>query len=208
MRIDIWSDVVCPFCYIGKRHLEAALAGRPGAERSQIVRHSFELDPQAPAEAGTHADVLAEKYGMTGAQVSAADASLTAQAALSGLDFHLADSRPGNSFDAHRLLHLAADLGLQHALEERLFSAYFTEGVAISDHGQLRRCATEVGLDDGRVAAVLGSDEYAEDVRADESVADDLGVSGVPFFVFDRRVAVSGAQPVEVFQEALARAAG
>ena len=207
MRIDIWSDVVCPFCFIGKRRLEAALAATPAAENADIVWHSFELDRGAPALAGTHTDLLAAKYGMTEAQVQAADSTLTGQAAEAGLEFHLAESKPGNTFDAHRLIHLAAESGLQGTVEERFFRAYFTESVAIGDRSELRRIAVDAGLDADRVEQVLATDEFADAVRADEAAAVQLGVSGVPFFVIDGKFAVSGAQPVAVFVDALARAA-
>lgn len=207
MRIDIWSDVVCPWCYVGKRRFERALAEFPHAADVDVVWHSFELDPTAPRTTDVPpAERLAAKYGLTVEQAQQANANLTATAADEGLEFHLDEARSGNSFDAHRLLHLAAERGLQGQLKERLLRAYFTERVAIGEPAELRRLAVEVGLDDVGVAQVLDSDEYAEDVRADESQARSYNISGVPFFVVDDRYGISGAQPTELFTEALQRA--
>ncbi len=207
MRIDIWSDVVCPWCYIGKRRFERALADFPHAADVDVVWHSFELDPAAaPTTDVPPAERLAAKYGLTVEQAQQANDRLTATAADEGLEFHLDETRSGNSFDAHRLLHLAADRGLQGQLKERLLRAYFTERVAIGEPTELRRLAAEVGLDDAEVTRVLDSDEYGEDVRADEAQAHSYGISGVPFFVVDDRYGISGAQPTELFTEALHRA--
>jgi predicted DsbA family dithiol-disulfide isomerase len=210
VRIDIWSDVVCPWCYIGKRRFERALADFPHAAEVDVVWHSFELDPQAARSTDVPpAERLAAKYGMTVEQAQAANDRLTATAADEGLEFHLDEARSGNSFDAHRLIHLAADRGLQGQLKERLLRAYFTERAAIGDPAELRRLAVEVGLDEAEVGRVLdgGDDgEYAEDVRADEAQAHSYGISGVPFFVIDDRYGISGAQPTEVFTQALTQA--
>jgi predicted DsbA family dithiol-disulfide isomerase len=207
VRIDIWSDVVCPWCYIGKRRFERALAEFPHAAEVDVVWHSFELDPDAPRTTDVPpAERLAAKYGLTVEQAEQANERLTGTAADEGLEFHLADARSGNSFDAHRLLHLAADRGLQGHLKERLLRAYFTERVAIGEPSELRRLAVEVGLEDAEVARVLDSEEYGEDVRADEAQAHSYGISGVPFFVVDDRYGISGAQPSDLFTEALQRA--
>jgi predicted DsbA family dithiol-disulfide isomerase len=207
VRIDIWSDVVCPWCYVGKRRFEKALAEFPQAADVQVVWHSFELDPTAPRTTDVPpAERLAAKYGMTVEQAREANERLTATAAEEGLEFHLDEARSGNSFDAHRLLHLAADRGLQGQLKERLLRAYFTERVAIGEAAELQRLAVEVGLDEAEVARVLGSGAYGEDVRADEAQAHSYGISGVPFFVVDDRYGISGAQPAELFTEALQRA--
>ncbi|MDQ1636045.1 MAG: hypothetical protein QOJ32_2854 [Frankiaceae bacterium] len=207
MRIDIWSDVVCPWCYIGKRRFESALAEFPHAAEVDVVWHSFELDPDAERSTDIPpAERLAAKYGLTVEQAQEANHKLTATAADEGLEFHLDEARSGNSFDAHRLLHLAADSGVQGQLKERLLRAYFTERVAIGDPAELARLAVEVGLDADAVARVLDSDEYAEDVRADEAQAHSYGISGVPFFVVDDKYGISGAQPVDLFSQALHQA--
>jgi predicted DsbA family dithiol-disulfide isomerase len=207
VRIDIWSDVVCPWCYVGKRRFEKALAEFPHAADVEVVWHSFELDPSAPRTTDVPpAERLAAKYGMTVEQAQEANDRLTATAAEEGLEFHLGETRTGNSFDAHRLLHLAADRGLQGQLKERFLRAYFSERVAIGEPAELRRLAVEVGLDEAEVAEVLDGDAYGEDVRADEAQASGYGIGGVPFFVVDDRYGISGAQPTELFAEALQRA--
>jgi predicted DsbA family dithiol-disulfide isomerase len=207
MRIDIWSDVVCPWCYVGKRRFEKALAEFPHAAAVDVVWHSFELDPAAPRSTEIPpAERLAAKYGLTVEQAQHANDRLAATAADEGLEFHLDEARSGNSFDAHRLIHLAAGHGLQGQLKERLLRAYFTERVAIGDPAELRRLAVEVGLPADEVDALLAGDAYGEDVRADEAQAHSYGISGVPFFVVDDRYGISGAQPTELFAQALNQA--
>lgn len=207
MKIDIWSDVVCPFCYIGKRRLEAALAEFPHRDDVEVAWHSFELDPTAEAAAaGSLPDRLARKYGMSREQAVASSENLAANAATVGLDFRWEQARPGNTFDAHRLIHLAGASGLAGAAKERLLRAYFTEGRAIGDRDTLVELATEVGLDPAAVRQVLESEDYAEAVRADEEQARAYGINGVPFFVLDEKYGISGAQPTEVFTQALTQA--
>jgi predicted DsbA family dithiol-disulfide isomerase len=211
LRIDIWSDIACPWCFVGKRRLEAALERLPEHEREQVkvVWRAFELDPQAPRErdrSESYAERLAKKYGSPLTQAQARLASMTQTAKADGLDFDFEHIRPGNTFDAHRLLHLAHERGLQDALKERFLLGYLSEGQAIGDRDVLQRLATEVGLSAAEVRAVLESDRYAEEVRADEQQARELGISGVPFFVFDERLAVSGAQPAELLLKALEQA--
>jgi len=207
MKIDIWSDVVCPFCYIGKRRLEAALAEFPHRDDVEVAWHSFELDPTAEAApAGSLPDRLAKKYGMSREQAVASQENLSANAATVGLDFQWGKAKPGNTFDAHRLIHLAGASGLADAAKERLLRAYFTEGRPIGDRATLVELATEVGLDPAVVRQVLESQDYAEAVRADEEQARAYGINGVPFFVLDGRYGISGAQPTEVFTEALTQA--
>ncbi len=207
MKIDIWSDVVCPFCYIGKRRLEAALAEFPHRDDVEVAWHSFELDPTAEAApAGSLPDRLAKKYGMSREQAVASQENLSANAATVGLDFQWGKAQPGNTFDAHRLIHLAGASGLADAAKERLLRAYFTEGRPIGDRATLVELATEVGLDPTVVRQVLESQDYAEAVRADEEQARAYGINGVPFFVLDGRYGTSGAQPTEVFTEALTQA--
>jgi predicted DsbA family dithiol-disulfide isomerase len=207
MNVEIWSDVVCPWCYIGKRRFERALASFDHPDEVTVTYRSFELDPEAPAErTGTHAEHLARKYGMTTAQAEQANRQMTERAADDGLEFRFDLIRGGNTFDAHRLLHLAEDHGLQPQLKERLLRATFTEGLPIADKPTLVRLATEAGLPAAQVQAVLDGDAYADAVRADEQQAAQYGISGVPFFVADGKYAVSGAQPSEVLLQLLRRA--
>jgi len=208
MRIDVWSDLVCPWCYIGKRRLERALAEFPDGERVEIVHRSFQLNPSAPM--GTTArrrDYLMAKYHWSAAQAEKIDSDMERRAAADGLEYHLsAEGLTGNTFDAHRLVHLARERHRQDATVERLFRAYFTEQRSLFDHASLRMLAIDVGLEPNDVQRVLESDEYADAVAADNNEARALGVTGVPFLVFDQRLGVSGAQGVEVFAEALAHA--
>jgi predicted DsbA family dithiol-disulfide isomerase len=207
MRIDIWSDVACPWCYIGKRRLETALAGFKHRDDVDVWFHSFELDRQAQSTApGEHARLLADKYGMSPQQAEAALERVRATAAADGLDFRFDLVRSANTFDAHRVLQLAADRGVQGEVKERLMRAMFTDGADLGDRPTLARLAAEAGLDHDEVAAVLASDKYGDDVRADEEQAGELGISGVPFFVIDGKFGVSGAQPAELFTDVLERA--
>lgn len=211
MRVDVWSDVACPWCYVGKRRLEAALAGFAERDRVTIVYHSFELDPSAPKtlpEQPTSAQRLATKYGMSESRALSMMESLEATAQQDGLALHLKTVRGGSTFDAHRLLHLALERGpaVQAALKERLLAAYFTENVALGDQGVLAAMAVEVGLDRGEVEATLASDRFAREVRRDEATAQALSITGVPFFVVDGRYGISGAQPAELLASALEKA--
>jgi predicted DsbA family dithiol-disulfide isomerase len=209
MKVEIWSDVVCPWCYIGKRRFEAALARFPQRSAVELVWRSFELDPSAVPSGqvqGTYADRLAAKYGRSLPQAQEMLDTMTATAAGEGLDFRFDLATGGNTFDAHRLLHLALARGVQDALKERLDAATFTQGLSVSDHDALTALAVEVGLDEDEVRAVLASDRYADAVRADEQQAAAYGISGVPFFVVDGRYGVSGAQPAEVLLSALTQA--
>lgn len=207
MRIDIWSDVVCPFCYIGKRHLEQALADFPHRDQFEVVWHSFELDPSVErTPSGTLAAKIAEKYGMSLAESEQMQQGVAERAAAVGLEFNWREAKYGNTFDAHRLLHLAAARGRSEVAHERLLRGYFTEGVQIGDPAELLRLAVEIGLDEAEARQVLESDEYADAVRADQAQARSLGITGVPFFVLDGRLGVSGAQPTELFRQALDRA--
>ncbi len=209
MLVEVFSDVVCPWCAVGKRRFEAALERFEHADEIDVVWRAYELDPSAPVERkGNYADRLARKYGMTREQALAANARLTETAALDGLDFRFDRVRPGNTFDAHRLLCYAKEAGpgLQDALQERLFVAYFTEGATIGEQETLLRLGTEVGLDAAACAEILVGDRYSSDVRSDESEALDLGVTGVPFFVVDGKFGIPGAQDVETFLSVLHRA--
>jgi predicted DsbA family dithiol-disulfide isomerase len=207
MNVEIWSDVVCPWCYIGKRRFERAVASFGHPDEVTVTYRSFELDPDAPAlRAGNHAEHLAGKYGMTIAEAEQAGQQMTQRAAADGLEFRFDLVRGGNTFDAHRLLHLAKDQGLQPRLKERLLRATFTEGLPIADKPTLARLAAEVGLPAEQVQDVLDGDAYADAVRADEQQAARYGITGVPFFVADGKYAVSGAQPPEVLLQLLQRA--
>jgi predicted DsbA family dithiol-disulfide isomerase len=207
MNIEIWSDVVCPWCYIGKRRFERAVASFGHPDEVTVTYRSFELDPNAPAErTGSQAEHLASKYGMTIGEAEQASQQMTQRAAGDGLEFRFDLIRGGNTFDAHRLLHLAKDHGLQPQMKERLMRATFTEGLPIADKPTLVRLATDVGLPAAQVQAVLDGDAYADAVRADEQQAARYGITGVPFFVADGKYAVSGAQPPETLLHLLQRA--
>jgi predicted DsbA family dithiol-disulfide isomerase len=206
MHVEIWSDIVCPWCYVGKRRFEAALAAFEQRDDVRVTWRSFELDPQAPRErAVDSATHLAEKYGMTRQQAHASQQNLADVAAGDGLDMRFDLTRGGNTFDAHRLVHFAESHRLQDAMKERLMRAYFTEGERIGDPDVLDRLGREVGLADVDFREVLGTDRYAAEVREDESTAMSLGISAVPFFVVDRRMGAAGAHPPEALLELLRR---
>jgi predicted DsbA family dithiol-disulfide isomerase len=207
MRVEIWSDVVCPWCYVGKRRFEQALASFPHRDEVEVVWRSFELDSTAPQErTGDYAQMLATKYGVPVERGQEMIDTMTATAAQEGLDFRFDIARTGNTFDAHRLLHLAAERGLQDTLKERLMRATFTEGEPIGEPETLVRLGAEAGLDADEARAVLSSDRFADEVRADEQDAQRFGISGVPFFVVDRTYGVSGAQPAELLRQVLDKA--
>jgi predicted DsbA family dithiol-disulfide isomerase len=206
LRIDVWSDIACPWCYVGKRRLEAALAKFPHRDEVDVVWRAFELDPSAPPERPSdvgYAERLAKKYGTSLTEAKGMLTRMTDVAAADGLDFHFEKIRPGNTFDAHRVLHLAGERGKQDAVKERYLRAYMTEGEPIGDPEALVRLAAEAGLDAEEVRATLASDAFAADVRADEEEARELGINGVPFFVLGGKYAISGAQPVELLLRAL-----
>jgi predicted DsbA family dithiol-disulfide isomerase len=207
VRIDIWSDVACPWCYVGKRRLESALAEFEHRDDVDIWWHSFELDQQAPSSGpGEHAALLSRKYGMSLGEAEQALAKMTATASTEGLDLRFDLARSGNTFDAHRVIQLAADRGIQGPVKERLMRAYFTEGADVTDHQTLVELAVECGLSAHDVASMLAGPSYADEVRADEAQAQQLGITGVPFFVVDGKFGVSGAQSAEVFSDVLSRA--
>ncbi len=199
MKVEIWSDVVCPWCYVGKRRFEAAVSRFAHRDEVEVVWRAFELDPTAPvAREGAYPDRLAAKYGMSVTDAQAMIARMVAAGAHDSLDLRFDLARPGNTFCAHRLLHLALDRGVQDDLKERLLAATFTEGAAIGDPEVLERLAVEAGLDAHEVRSVLQGDAYATEVRADERRAKALGITGVPFFVVDGTYGVSGAQSHDV----------
>ena len=209
LHIDIWSDIACPWCYIGKRRLEQALARFPHRDDVEIAWRAFELDASAPRVLDiqqSYAERLARKYGTSRAQGQAMIDRMVDTAAQDGLELRFDHIRPGNTFDAHRLLHLAHDRGKQGALKERFLRAYLTEGQPIGEPEVLVPLAREVGLDDQEVRGVLDGDRYFAEVRQDEAIARELGIHGVPFFVMAGRLGVSGARPAEVLSSALDRA--
>ena len=206
MRVDIWSDVVCPFCYIGKKRLEH-VAEQAGIELD-IHWHSFELDPNAPVKHDTsNTERLAQKYGRSYAEMEEMERNVAAMAAAEGIDFQWQKANSGNSFNAHRIIHLAQSKGLGNEAKEAFFHAYMTEGLAIGEREVVEEIASRVGLDHAEVEYVLDSDELADFVRHDEKIArEQLNVTGVPFFIFDQKLALSGAQPREIFLQALQQA--
>jgi predicted DsbA family dithiol-disulfide isomerase len=204
VHVEIWSDIACPWCYVGKRRFEAALAAFEHRDDVRVTWRSFELDPAAPAEReGERAALLAEKYGTTVERAREMEEHMTGVAAAEGLEFRFDRARSGNTFDAHRLVHLAAAHGRQDAMKERLLAAYLTEGELLTDHETLVRLAAEVGLDADEARDVLGTDRSAADVRAAQRTAAGLGISAVPFFVVDRAMGASGAHPAEAMLDLL-----
>ncbi len=214
LEIDVWSDVACPWCWIGKRRLEAAILAfekRHAGDDVAIAVHwrAFELDTSAPrayVPQGSHASRIAKKYGTSVEQAEKMLTNMTETAAAEGLLFDFARSKPSNTFDAHRLIHFADHHDKQDAMKERLLRAYFSEGEQMADNETLVRLAGEVGLDTEEARAMLASDAFAKNVRADEAEARAMGVGGVPFFVIDRRLGVEGAQPAEALGRVLERA--
>jgi predicted DsbA family dithiol-disulfide isomerase len=205
--VEIWSDVACPWCYIGKRRFESALASFEHRDDVAVTWRSFELDPDAPAEVGgDRAERLASKYGVSVERAQQMQDHLTSVAAEEGLGFRFDVARSGNMLDAHRLVHLASAHGSQDAMKERLLLAYLCEGELVSDHETLTRLAVEVGLPEDETRSMLASDLYADEVRSDEATARSLGISAVPFFVVDRAFGASGAQPPDVLRGLLERA--
>ena len=210
MRIDVWSDIACPWCYIGKRRLESALGSFEHGEDVEVVWHSFELDPSAPVPPVERSSAaLARKYGGGPEQIAAMQERVAGLAAQEGLDYRLDETLHLNTRDAHRLLHLALEEGgpgLQDRLKEALLDAYFVRALDVTDHALLREVAGRAGLDGAAVDRVLGSDEYDDAVEADVRQARAYGANGVPFFVVDGRYGISGAQPTEVFAGTLDQA--
>jgi predicted DsbA family dithiol-disulfide isomerase len=205
--VEIWSDVICPWCYIGKRRFEHALALFDGRGDVEVVWRSFELDPSAPREPIPLADRLAKKFSVDHAEAVAMNERMTETAAGVGLQFRLDRAMSGNTFDAHRVIHLGAAHGLQAEIDERIKESYFAEGRPISDRESLIELAASVGLDAEETRAMLESDRFSDEVREDERTAAGFGINGVPFFVLDRKLGVSGAQPAEVLLDALQQAA-
>ncbi len=209
LNVDVWSDIACPWCWVGKRRLEAALARFAHAAEVVVRWRAFELDPAAPRvrdDGLSYGERLGKKYGTSVTQAEGMIRRMTDAAAADGITMRFDRVRPGNTFDAHRLLHLAHERGKQDALKERLFEAYLKDGESIGDPLTLARLAGDIGLDVDEAVATLGTDAYANEVRADERAAAEIGVSGVPFFVLGGRYGVSGAQPAEALLEVLEKA--
>ncbi len=207
MKVEIWSDVVCPWCYIGKRRFETALQRFEHRDQVTVTWRSFELDPASKNQQEfDYAGALAAKYGTGVGKAKEMLATMTAAAAVDGLEYHFDIAQHANTFDAHRLLHLAAAHGVQEELEERLFRAVFTEGRAVGDHATLTQLGADVGLDRAEVAVMLAGNDNAAAVRADQAQARSYGISGVPFFVIDGKYGVSGAQPADALQQVLEQA--
>jgi len=207
LTIEVWSDIVCPWCYIGKRRLETALSRFSRQDAVSVVWRSYQLNPAAPrATSETTRAMLARKYSVSPEQADAMQARVSGVAAQEGLTYRLELTRAENSLDGHRLIHLAATRGLQSEMKERLFSAYFTEGVSLGDRDALIRLANEVGLEERETRATLERDDFTDAVHADSARASALGIQGVPFFVLGGRFGVSGAQPAEVLLQALEEA--
>ncbi|TFV86597.1 DsbA family oxidoreductase [Blastococcus sp. CT_GayMR16] len=207
MQVEVWSDVVCPWCYIGKRRLESALEKFPHRDQVEVVWRSFQLDPSAP-EGTTHPTLpaLAAKYGRGVDEMRPMMEQVEQVAAEEGLEYHLTGGISGNTLLAHQLLHLAAEHGLRNQLKERLLHAYFEEGRSVFDVDSLVPFAAEVGLDEAEVREALADRRYLAAVREDGATAQALGATGVPFFVVDRKYGAAGAQPAELLLQILERA--
>jgi predicted DsbA family dithiol-disulfide isomerase len=208
MRIDVWSDIACPWCFLGKHRLDAALA-HVGGEH-EVVYRAFELNPGAPKtydDGLTHTERIARKFGAAPAQIEAMHTRMHGLGDEVGIAFHFDRVKGGNTFDAHRIVRLGLERGIQPAVKERMMRAYFTDGEPIGDRDALVRIAADAGLDAEEARALLAGDRFTDEVRADEARAQELGITGVPFFVFAEKYAVSGAQPLEVLIQALMRAA-
>ncbi|OBR66625.1 disulfide bond formation protein DsbA [Paenibacillus oryzae] len=208
MKIEIWSDYVCPFCYIGKRRLESALEQFAPQNEVVIEYKSFELNPHASLYEGKNMhQMLSEKHGLSIEQAKKANAELGQQAAKMGLVYNFDQMKPTNTFDAHRLTQFAKSVGKDKELAEKLFYSYYTDAKLISDHETLADIAESVGMNrDESMAVLQDPSQYANEVRSDEAAAKQLGIKGAPFFVIDRKYAISGAQPTEVFINALNQA--
>ncbi len=207
LAVDVWADVACPWCRIGRANLQRALGEFGHADDVVVTWRSFELDPSAPPSSGeTVGAMLAAKYGTDEAGVAAMWERVAGIGAEAGLRFDFPNAKQGNTFDAHRLIHLARERGLQDVVVGAFFDAQHEGGAALGDHAELARIAVDAGLDAGDVVAVLDGDAYATDVRADEELAARLGISGVPFFVIDGRFGLNGAQPTDELVAALDRA--
>ena len=206
MRVDIWSDVVCPFCYIAKKRLEAA--AEESGVKLEVFWHSYQLDADAPARLEiSNTERLAQKYGRSIEEVEDMQRNIAEMAKAEGIDFNWQKANSGNTLNAHRLIHLAQSKGLGSEAEEAFFYSYMTQGLAIGERETLEDVASRIGLNPVEVDDLLDSDEFADFVKYDEEVArDQLKITGVPFFVFEQRIALAGAQPKDVFKQVMDKA--
>lgn len=208
MKIEIWSDYVCPFCYIGKRRLEEALESTNLADQAEVVFKSYQLDPNTPTDAsGSSLDGLAKKFGVSLGEASKMMENVAEQAKTVGLNYNVEGMKVANTFNAHRLAKLGELEGKAEAMTERLMQAHFINGELLGDEATLLAIAEEAGLSKERAQQMLQSEEFAADVQKDIAEAGQIGVQGVPFFVINRKYAISGAQPKEAFEEALKKVA-
>jgi predicted DsbA family dithiol-disulfide isomerase len=207
MRVDIWSDVVCPWCYVGKARFEKALSAHPRRDEVEVVYHAYELDPEFPRDLSgeTNLKMLSRKFGLTPEQARQADGQVGDLARAEGLGFD-AERPVGNTFDLHRVIQLGLAEGVQREVVGAVNEAYFARAQQVFDPAVLAEVAAGAGLDPAAVTALLVGDGYADEVRKDEIQARELGISGVPFFVFDMSLGVPGAQPAELFARALDQA--
>lgn len=201
--IEVWADIVCPWCYIGKRRLEQALAKRPDRDRFAVVHRAFQLDPSATSEGLATTDVLSAKYGVSREDAMAMQANVSEVASSVGLDYHLENTISGNTMLAHRLALWAQELGDAQPFIESLYRGYFEQGRPVFTVDELMPFVAEAGLDVDAARAMLDSDAFTAKVSDDQALAAQFGASGVPFFVLDRRYGISGAQPAEVFEQTL-----
>ena len=202
MKIEIWSDFVCPFCYIGKRRLEIALEKYEYKGEVELVFKSFELDPAAKKKVdGNINEIIAKKYGIPVEQAKESNNQIATQAKAIGLNYNFDDLIPTNTFDAHRIAHYAKTQGKMNELSERILKAYFVDALNISDHKVLASLAYEVGINREKALSILKSNLYSNEVRKDEEAASKLGISGVPYFIINNEYTISGAQPSEMFLE-------
>ncbi|WP_443937209.1 DsbA family oxidoreductase [Pedobacter sp. MW01-1-1] len=204
MKVEIWSDVMCPFCYIGKHHFEQALEKLPFKEEIEVVWKSFQLNPEYHNENNENIyDYLSRSKGLPIEQAKQMTQQVAEMARYAGLTINFGENIPANSFDAHRIIHLAANHGLQNLAEEKFFEAHFVQGKNIAEKAVLLSIAEEIGLDKEETTKILDSNDLAEAVRYDVYESQNLGIRGVPYFVMDRKYGISGAQPVQAFTDAL-----
>jgi predicted DsbA family dithiol-disulfide isomerase len=204
MKVEIWSDIVCPFCYIGKRKFEKALETFDAKEQVEIEWRSFQLDPEMDNVEGKsiHA-YLAERKGCSLEEATQMNETMANMAKEVGLEYNFDNAIINNTLNAHRVIHFAKTKGLQSEMKERLFHAYYTEGKDIADVLTLAQLANELGLDSNEIKAMLSTDTFVNEVQLDQYYAQQVGARGVPFFVFNNKYAVSGAQPTGVFKEVI-----
>ena len=205
MIIEVWSDVVCPWCFIGRRRLQKAITGLPSGAEVQVVHHAFQLNPAANETVSTQ-KMLAEKYRVSSDQVAAMQANVCEIADAEGLCYNLSDTLSGNTKDAHRLLIWAEKFNKQDELLEAMYSSYFEKSGSLFDHEVLADLTSQVGLEKSAALALLNTEEFSSEVEVDQATAHQFGANGVPFYVIDRKYAISGAQPQEIFNQKLVKA--